>query len=121
MQKISNKEQRIKKELNRIKKIFKNLDEDKKKISESLMKNAAFMAITLEDLQAEINEKGCTEEYQNGQNQHGIKESTASKVYNSMIKNYTSCIKQLIDLLPKTDNAATDTVEDAAFAKLLNM
>ena len=30
MQKISNKEQRIKKELNRIKKIFKNLDEDAK-------------------------------------------------------------------------------------------
>ena len=121
MKEISNKEKRIKKELARLRKIFSVLDDDKKKMSESLMKNAAFMAVTLEDLQADINENGVTEEYQNGQNQHGIKESTSSKVYNSMIKNYAACTRQLVDMLAKADATATDTAEESAFSKLLNM
>ena len=56
MEEISNKDKQIKKEISKFKKIFKNLDEDKKKILEKLIENVAFMAITLEDLQKQIKE-----------------------------------------------------------------
>lgn len=97
------KDKRIKKEINKLKKILKTLDEDRKKAVEKLIENVAFMAATLEDLQVAINAKGCIEEYKNGENQSGFKESSEIKVYNSLIKNYNTSIKQLLDQLP--DNA----------------
>lgn len=81
--------------------MFKEIEEKKKKTVEKLVINAAFMAISLEDLQNIINEKGYTEEYQNGANQKGVKKCSEVEIYNTMIKNYSSVIKQLTDLLPK--------------------
>lgn len=117
MGEISNKDKRIKKEISKFRKIFKNLDEDKKKILEKLIENVAFMSVTLEDLQESIKEKGCIEEYKNGENQFGYKESTESKVYNSTIKNYNTCIRQLIDQLPKNENTPPED-DFGAFLKM---
>lgn len=94
-------------ELERLREIFKDIDEDKKGIVERLIENAAFMSEELTKLQDYIREHGCTEEYQNGANQFGKKKSSEVEVYNTMIKNYASIIKQLIDLLP-TRTAAAD-------------
>lgn len=58
------------------------------------------MYITLLSLQQDILIHGCTEEYQNGANQSGIKESSSIKVYNNMIRSYNTVIKNLIGLLP---------------------
>ena len=65
------------------------------------MDEAAFMAASLYELRKIINEKGYTEEYQNGANQKGIKKCSEVEIYNTMIKNYSAIIKQLTDLLPK--------------------
>ena len=92
------------KELNKLKKIFKDIEPGKQKIVEKLISNAAFMAESLDELQEIIREKGFTEEYQNGANQYGIKKCSEVEIYNTMIKNYSSVIKQLVDLLP--DDAA---------------
>ena len=46
------KDRRIKKEENRLKKLFVNVDEHKKKTVEGLIKRAAFMRATLEDFEA---------------------------------------------------------------------
>lgn len=94
------KEQRIKKEIARLKRIFKDLDKNKKQIVESLIQNAAFMAVSLEELQEIINEEGYTVEYQNGENQHGTKQSDAVKTHIAMTKNHAAIIKQLSDLVP---------------------
>ena len=51
-------------------------------------------------LQAEIRENGVVSEYKNGENQWGTRKSPEVDVYNSMIKNYTSVIKQINDILP---------------------
>lgn len=99
---------RIKKEVTRLNSLFRQLDKKKKKAVESLIKNAAFMAVTLEDLQNEINENGVTEKYQNGANQFGVKKSSAVEVYNTMIKNHVTVMKQLTDLLPKEDPKPVD-------------
>ena len=94
------KDQKVKYHMGRLRGVFKNLDENKKKIVESLIKNAAFMTVTLEELQEDINEKGYTEEYQNGANQWGTKQSEAVKTHIAMTRNHATIIKTLADLAP---------------------
>ena len=97
---IDIKNKKIKKELSRFKKIFKDIPENRKKLVEKTIENAAFMSVTLEELSIHIKTYGVKEKYQNGDNQYGYKESIESKTYNNMIKNYITIIKQLNDLLP---------------------
>lgn len=104
------KQERITKEFNRLKRIFKDLPKDRKDTVLSLLGNAAFMTVTLEDLQNEINESGVISEYKNGENQWGTKKSPEVEIYNTMIKNQTSIIKQLADLLP--DEKVADASEE---------
>jgi hypothetical protein len=66
----------------------------------SLIKNAAFMAISLEELQEDINKNGYTEDYKNGANQYGTKQSEAVKTHISMTRNHAAIIKTLADLAP---------------------
>lgn len=49
---------------------------------------------------------GYTEPYQNGANQSGQKKRPEVDVYNTMIKNYASVIKQLTELLPDSKESA---------------
>lgn len=100
-QALIDKNKKIKKEENRIKKLFKELPENKKKMSEQLIKNAAFMSITLEELIEDIKVYGVKETYVNGKDQYGFKESIESKTYNTMVKNYMSIMKQLNEMLPE--------------------
>ncbi|MCZ9311746.1 MAG: hypothetical protein O0V67_00065, partial [Methanocorpusculum sp.] len=71
------KDQKIKREINRLKRVFRDLDKNKLQTVESLIRNAAFMAVSLEELQEIINEEGYPVEYQNGANQSGTKQSDA--------------------------------------------
>lgn len=100
-QALIEKNKKIKKETNRLKKLFKEIPENRKKLAQRSIENAAFMSVTLEDLMKHMKIYGVKEEYMNGKNQFGFKESVESKTYNNMIKNYTNIIKQLNDLLPE--------------------
>lgn len=88
-------------ELKKLKKIFKNIPKDKKNLVQKLIESAAFMSVELTKLENYISEYGVSETYQNGKDQYGTKMSTETSAYNTMIKNYTSIIKQLIELLPE--------------------
>ena len=94
------KEKRIHQELERISNFFEPLAENQRAIIKPLLQNAAFMLVTLEDLQEKINSEGVIEVYQNGANQHGLKQSAALQSYNSLIRNYASVIKTLGGMLP---------------------
>ena len=94
------KEQKIDKEEKKLLKLYKNLPKTKQTLVKPLIQNAAFMAVTLRELQEAINENGCVEEYQHGKNQSGKKATTEAQTYNSMIKNYTAIIDKLDKLLP---------------------
>ena len=94
------KEQKIKKEITRLRSVFRDLDKNKMKTVESLIRNVAFMAASLEELQEIINAEGYTEEYTNGANQSGRKQSEAVKIHIAMTKNHASIMKQLADLAP---------------------
>ena len=78
------KEQKIKKEIARLKRVFKALDKNK----------------LLEELQEIIIAEGYVVEYQNGENQKGTKQSDAVKTHIAMTKNHAAIIKQLTDLVP---------------------
>ena len=93
----------IKAEKAKLKGIYSKLEAKTKKSVDSLVDEAAFMAASLFELREIINEKGYTEEYQNGANQSGVKKCSEVEIYNQLIKNYMSIIKQLTDLLPKGD------------------
>lgn len=100
-QALIDKEKEIKKETNKLKKLFKDLPNNKMKMAEKLIENASFMSITLDELKNDIKIYGVKETYVNGKDQYGFKESIESKTYNTMVKNYMNIIKQLNDMLPE--------------------
>ena len=100
------------KELKKLNKIFKDIEPNKRQTVEKLIENAAFMAESLDDLQEIIREKGFTEEYQNGANQCGVKKCSEVEIYNTMIKNYSSIVKQLVDLMPNESKNGGDELLD---------
>ena len=94
------KDKRIKRKINILNKIFKEIDEDRKKLVNDLISNIAFMAVELEDLQQDIKTNGVIEKYQNGSNQFGTKQSSAFQAYTALIKNYQTSLRQLTAELP---------------------
>lgn len=102
------KDEILLKEKKKLEGIYGKLDVKTKKSVSSLIENAAFMSASLYDLRKIINKKGYVEEYQNGQNQRGMKKCSEVEIYNTMIKNYMACIKQLTDLLPKQKEKEPD-------------
>lgn len=100
-QALIEKNKKIKKETQKLKKLFNDLPDNKKKMAEKLIENASFMSITLDELKEDIKLYGVKETYVNGKDQFGFKESIESKTYNTMVKNYMNIIKQLNDMLPE--------------------
>ena len=115
---------KIKKELKKLNEIFDNLDETTKNTIENLIQEAAFMAVTLEETRMIIARDGVIENYQNGENQKGVKKSSAVEVYDKMVNTYARVIKQLTELLPKRvfisreNGDETVVVEDDSAAAL---
>lgn len=95
------KEEIIRSEKLKLDGIYAKLESETKKSVSSLVDEAAFMAASLYELRKIINEKGYTEEYQNGQNQKGVKKCSEVEIYINLSKNFMSIMKQLTDLLPK--------------------
>ena len=95
------KDARIKSEYARMKKLFASLPENELKFCDPLLQNAAFMCVTLQDLQEAINENGTSDVYQNGRNQSGVKASADLPAYNSLAKVYNALMDKLSAKLPK--------------------
>lgn len=94
------KETRIRREKNKIKKILSEVAESKIKLNEKLIENVAFMAVTLEDLQKQINEEGSVIVAKNGNGFDVTQEHPAQKAYVAMMSKYTPAMSQLMSLLP---------------------
>lgn len=102
------KEKSISNEISSYKKIFKDIADDRKPFAERLYNRAAFMAATLDELQNKINKEGAVITATNGNGFETTLEHPAQKSYNTMIKNYNSTIKLLIDLLPTGNKEGDD-------------
>ncbi len=91
-----------KREFNKFKKLYANIPEDKQKINENLMKRAVFMFEKLEAMEKKIDEDGLLVIMSQGKYDIDRAHPLLSQ-YNAMVKNYTTIIKQLNELLPDTD------------------
>jgi hypothetical protein len=100
MDENAEKLKRIKKERTRLAKIFKDLDDNKKDTCAALLDRAAFITISLQDLEKQLNMTGWVETYQNGENQFGMKKAAAADVHISLTKNLNAIMKQLLELVP---------------------
>ena len=98
--KILTKEEKIKREVNRLKRTFKDLDKNKLATVLPLIQDAAFMSVTLEELREAINRDGCVSEYKNGENQYGMKKSPEVEIHIAMTKNHATVLKHLATLVP---------------------
>ena len=106
----------ISKELKKLDKIFKDIEQDKVKLVEGLKENAAFMHVTLYELREILLETGTIENFENG-SQKMLREHPAMKNYNSLIKNYTTIMKQLFDFLPDRGEGTKEKDEFLSFIK----
>src|SRR5690606_13388823 len=110
------KEKRIKRALNRLKKIFAALPEDARSVADGLIQEAAFMRVTLEETRSVIDREGVIERFEQGV-QRFYREHPATKVYTALINRYQGVMKQLIDLLPAEDKAKQEADELMEFVK----
>lgn len=107
----SPKDKRISAEMKKFKEIFKDIPDNKKELVEGLIQNAAFMRVTMLELQENIKNEGATLESMTGNGFIVIKENPASKIYTTMVSRYAVVIQQLQKLLP-SDEVQTDEFFD---------
>ncbi|OOM75491.1 hypothetical protein [Clostridium sp. BL-8] len=106
------RDKKIKQEINKIKKIFKDFPKDKTKVIEGLINEAAFMKVSLEDTRVDLIKNGLTELFEQGE-QSFNRERPEVKIYSNFMKLYSSVMKQLIDLLPpELKKEQTDALMD---------
>lgn len=94
------RETRIKREYQRLLKIYAELPTKQLELLDGLIQNAAFMKVSLDDMQVDINREGATDEYKHGKEQFGTKASATISAYNSMIKNYNAVMRELDKKVP---------------------
>ena len=89
---------RIKKEINRINKLFKNVSKDKKELIKELIKRASFLLIISEDIEKQLKVLTKFTEKTINASQEFVKPNPLYKEYRDTIKSYQSLMKQLTDL-----------------------
>ena len=90
---------KVKYDLKLIRTVFEQQNDSKSKLGLSLLDKVDFMEDTLNKLQDRIKEQGVVTEMCQGK--YNIdRANPALQAYNVTIKNYTSAIKQIADLLP---------------------
>ena len=100
------KEERIAAERERLNKLFADLDANQLQAAAGLISSAAFLAVSLEDLEAEINANGYIDSYTNGASQAGEKISAAVQAYTALNAKYQSTIQKLLKIVPKVRKPA---------------
>ena len=96
------KAERINTEDKRLRRIYKDLKKDKIATVDGLIRRAAYMRTTLEDMEIDLDTNGFVELFsQSEKTEPYERERPVARLYNTMNKNYQSIIKQLSDLLPK--------------------
>lgn len=92
-------------------KLFSELPDNRFKLAQNLLEKADFMEKTLDELKAKVEADGVIVEMCQGK--YNIeREHPALRSYNTTIKNYSNIIKQLSDMLPKTEQTQSDSFED---------
>lgn len=96
------KDERVKKEMQRLKRIYKDLPRDTKAVVEGLIIEAADLRVRLEDIRADLDANGYDEMFSQSPTQEPYeRERPQARRYISMNKAYQTIMKQLGDYIPK--------------------
>ena len=106
------KETEISKELKKLQKIFENIQPDKKALCESLLQNAAFMAVKLRELQDLIDHDGMVEDYDNGGGQSGIRENPWVTAYEKLLTTFNKTLATLNQIGDGAGGEETERLDD---------
>lgn len=104
------RENRIKDEGKRLRKIFENLPEDVKGAAEVLIDNMAYMRIELEDARDDINKNGRVEMFKQGDQEPYERIRPVANDYNNLFSKYTNAFKEVCKKLP--DKAPVEQESD---------
>lgn len=89
---------------------FEEMNNDRTTLGISLLEEAEFMKRTLNDLKDKIEKEGVVTSMCQGK--YNIdRANPALSQYNMLIKNYQTCIKSLLDLIPKEEIQQEDVEE----------
>ncbi len=98
-------------DINSIKETFLDMGTDKSKLGLALIEEAKFMKTTLTKLKRKIKSDGVVTNMCQGK--YDIERANpALSQYNMLIKNYQSCINNIVNLLPKDEYSAEDNFDD---------
>ena len=98
-------------EIARLNEIFRDIPEDKRKVAEGLIAQAARLRILLDRAWADIQERGDTEMFSQSPNTEPYeRERPVARLFNTRDKNYQTTVKMLIDMLP--EGAEVDPAND---------
>ncbi|KMJ56445.1 hypothetical protein AB685_21915 [Bacillus sp. LL01] len=98
----SKKKPTISAEMRKVKTLLKQIPKDRQPIAQGLYNELVFMQNTLNTLKAQVEEEGAVSMFRQGK-QEFLREHPALKAYNTTIQRYSLLYKQLIDLLPQSD------------------
>lgn len=94
-----------------VKDTFEELGTDKSKLGLALIEEAVFMKKTLKDLKEVVESGGVITSMCQGK--YDIERANpALSQYNMLIKNYQSCINNIVNLLPKDELPSEDNFDD---------
>ena len=98
-------------DINSIKDTFVDMGTDKSKLGLALIEEAKFMKTTLKKLKKKITNDGVVTNMCQGK--YDIERANpALSQYNMLIKNYQSCINNIVNLLPKDEYSAEDNFDE---------
>ena len=97
------KEKRIKAEESRLKRIYKKIGSEKMNLAIGAIQRAAFLRVSLQELEDDINENGYTEKFQQGNQEPYDRKRPNAETYKSFYDSYLKTVKQLTDMLPKAE------------------
>lgn len=95
------KDKLISNRLKELKSIYAPLSDEKMALALPLIENMVFIEFQMQDLQQVIQKEGFVDEYQNGNNQFGKKQSANLQSYNALVKSYNIINTRLENMLPK--------------------
>ena len=115
---MDDREKRIKKEINRLKKIYKEIPNTKKEIIKELINRASFLLILSQDMEQEIKELDNFVVVTVNSSQEFTKPNPLFKEYRDTVKSYQTIVKQLNDLVKDCEQSGKSEPDELeAFIK----
>ena len=97
------KAEHVRDETTRLMALFTGADENKLDFIRDTVRQLAWLSVSIQYLQAEIDEAGAVIPYQNGQTQKGLQANPACKLLIDYQKLYNTQFRALLPVLPEKD------------------